>query len=235
MPLYAPGPAIVRVRLTTPGRQMLERARKGLRIAVRHDYRDILTARATGVTTGRLATLSVAAMTAALVVMAKAPVAGRSKTRLCPPLSHAQAAALAEAALADTLQAVAWTPAARRVLVLDGAPGPWLPAGFEVIAQRGAGLAERLAHATRDVGEALLVLGMDTPQITRALLSDALDRLAAPGRRRRPRADARRRLLDDRARRARPARLRRRADEQRRDRPRPSARGSASSGCARTS
>jgi len=120
-------------------------------------------------------------MSAALVVMAKAPVAGASKTRLCPPLDAGQAAALAEAALADTLQAVAWTPAARRVLVLDGEPGEWLPDGFEVIAQRGAGLAERLAHAMADVGGAMLIVGMDTPQLTRALLSEALDALAAPG------------------------------------------------------
>ncbi len=119
-------------------------------------------------------------MSAVLVVMAKAPLPGRVKTRLCPPLEHAQAAALAEAALADTLTAVSWTPAARRVLVLDGVPGAWLPPGFEVIAQRGNGLAERLSNATRDVGEALLFVGMDTPQLTRALLCDALARLASP-------------------------------------------------------
>ena len=119
-------------------------------------------------------------MSAALVVMAKAPVAGRSKTRLCPPLEPAEAAALAEAALADTLQAVARTPASRRVVVLDGEPGSWLPSGFEVLAQRGAPLAERLSHAVRDVGEPLLVLGMDTPQLEPALLSHALERLGEP-------------------------------------------------------
>lgn len=112
--------------------------------------------------------------------MAKAPVAGRAKTRLRPPLSPAQAATLAEAALADTLQAVAWTPAARRIVALDGAPGPWLPDGFEVIAQRGATLGERLAAAVTDVGEALLLLGMDTPQLTRAHLCRALERLGEP-------------------------------------------------------
>ena len=119
-------------------------------------------------------------MTAALVVMAKAPVPGRVKTRLCPPLDAEQAAALAEAALADTLQAVAWTPAARRVVVLEGVPGPWLPAGFEVLPQHGASLRERLSNAVRDVGEPLLLLGMDTPQVTRAQLRTALDALAQP-------------------------------------------------------
>jgi uncharacterized protein len=118
---------------------------------------------------------------AALVVVAKAPVAGQSKTRLCPPLEPEQAATLAEAALADTLQAVAWTPGAmRRVLVLDGAPGPWLPDGFEVVAQRGDGLGERLAHAVADVGAPLLMVGMDTPQVTRAQLAAALERLGDP-------------------------------------------------------
>ena len=117
-------------------------------------------------------------MSAALVVIAKEPLPGRVKTRLCPPLTPQQAAQLAEAALSDTLDAVAWTPAPRHVLVLDGAAGPWLPAGFEVIPQRGDGLAARLANATRDVGEALVVVGMDTPQLTRALLCDALERLA---------------------------------------------------------
>ena len=119
-------------------------------------------------------------VSAALVVMAKAPVAGRAKTRLCPPLSPAEAAAVAEAALADTLQAAAWTPAARRVVVLDGAPGAWLPPGFELMTQRGGTLAERLANAVTDVGEPLLLLGMDTPQLTRALLCEALARLAEP-------------------------------------------------------
>lgn len=119
-------------------------------------------------------------MPAVLVVMAKAPVAGQCKTRLCPPLEPAQAATLAEAALIDTLQAVAWTPAARRVLVLDGEPGPWLPEGFELLRQRGDGLAERLAYAVSDVGESLLMVGMDTPQLTRAQLARGLERLDDP-------------------------------------------------------
>jgi len=119
---------------------------------------------------------------AALVVMAKEPVPGRTKTRLCPPLRHAQAAALAQAALADTLAAVADAQTAgRRVLVLEGRPGDWLAPGFELIAQRGGCLAERLSNAVVDVGEALLLLGMDTPQLTGALLDQALERLGGDG------------------------------------------------------
>ena len=106
-----------------------------------------------------------------LLVIAKEPVAGRVKTRLVPPCTPWQAAALAEAALADTLHAVLAAPARRRVLVLDGAPGPWLPPGFEVIPQCGGGLDERLAAAFAVVPGPALLVGMDTPQLTPGLLT----------------------------------------------------------------
>jgi len=108
-----------------------------------------------------------------LLVIAKSPVAGRVKTRLCPPCTPGQAAALAEAALRDTLDAVRRARADRRVLVLDGAPGAWLPGGYEIIAQRGEGLVRRLANAFADAGPGLLV-GMDTPQLTPDLLDAGL-------------------------------------------------------------
>jgi rSAM/selenodomain-associated transferase 1 len=120
-------------------------------------------------------------MSVALVVVAKAPVPGRVKTRCCPPCTPEQAAALAEAALADTLATVAATPVARRVLVLEGDPGPWLPAGIAVVPQRGAGLDERLAAAFADVGGPALLIGMDTPQVTVDLLARAVARLVADG------------------------------------------------------
>ena len=113
----------------------------------------------------------------AIAVIAKAPAPGRSKTRLSPPLSLEEAAGLAEAALADTLAAVAATGAARKVLILDGPSGPWLPAGFEVIAQRGSGLDERLANAFADLRPPALIVGMDTPQVRSEALNAALRRL----------------------------------------------------------
>lgn len=111
-----------------------------------------------------------------LIVIAKEPLPGKAKTRLIPDLGEAGAAAVATACLADTLWAVAETPAARRVLVLDGAPGDWLPdAGFEIIPQREGGLAARLAGAFEDSGAAPAVLvGMDTPQINGSLLAAAI-------------------------------------------------------------
>jgi uncharacterized protein len=106
-----------------------------------------------------------------LLVIAKEPVPGRVKTRLVPPCTPGQAAALAEAALADTLHAVLAAPARRRVLVLDGAPGPWLPPGFDVMPQCGGALDERLAAAFAGVSGPALLVGMDTPQLTPELLT----------------------------------------------------------------
>lgn len=120
-----------------------------------------------------------------LLVLAKAPVPGHAKTRLCPPCTPLQAAIVAEAALADTLAAVAAVAvdgtAARPILVLDGEPGPWLPVGIPVLGQRGHGLDERLASAFDDIGGPALLIGMDSPQVTPQLLARCLAALAAPG------------------------------------------------------
>ena len=123
----------------------------------------------------------------ALLVIAKQPVPGRVKTRLCPPCTPEQAAELAAAALCDTLAAVADTPAASRILVFEGDPDAWAPPDFVTLTQRGNGLGERLAAAFSDVfvdaghrGPVLLV-GMDTPQLTSAHLVAALAQLRRPG------------------------------------------------------
>jgi len=110
----------------------------------------------------------------AILVIAKEPLPGRAKTRLCPPCSPRQAARLAAAALTDTLDTVARTRARRKVLVFDGDPTAWLRPGFEVIPQRGDGLADRLAAAFEDAGAPALLVGMDTPQLTVAMLHHAL-------------------------------------------------------------
>jgi uncharacterized protein len=122
-------------------------------------------------------------LAAQIVVIAKEPVPGRVKTRLTPPYTPAEAAELAEAALADTLAAVASAGVARRVLALAGSPGRWLPPGFDVIGQRGGGLDERIALALADVRATcpapLVLIGMDTPQVTPALLAQAAEPLVS--------------------------------------------------------
>ncbi len=126
---------------------------------------------------------------AQLIVLAKAPVPGRVKTRLTPPFTPQEAAMLAEAALIDTLEAGASACFARHTLALDdqrAAPGALraeLPARFEVSPQRGKGLDERITAAFDDAyaGLALpiVLIGMDTPQVTPGLLETVAHPLAA--------------------------------------------------------
>jgi len=114
----------------------------------------------------------------ALVVIAKEPRPGRVKTRLSPPCTPVEAAALASAALADTLEAAAAAPAGRCILALDGAPGAWIPQGFEVIPQVAGGLDLRLGAALEAAGGPAVAIGMDTPQLTPVTLAAALEALA---------------------------------------------------------
>ncbi|MEV0247311.1 DUF2064 domain-containing protein [Nocardia sp. NPDC050712] len=117
-----------------------------------------------------------------VLVVAKAPIPGFAKTRLTPPLTPAEAADLAAAALLDTLTAVrdstaqhvvvAWTgelTRAARAAELDAALQD-----FEVFAQRGTDFGQRLACAHADAARAglpVLQIGMDTPQADAALLA----------------------------------------------------------------
>ncbi|MCG8924891.1 DUF2064 domain-containing protein [Lentzea sp. CC55] len=112
-----------------------------------------------------------------LLVVAKSPVPGQVKTRLCPPLSPGEAASVAAASLLDTLSAALATPGAVPVVALAGVVrrGDVREALAEcvVIPQRGSTFAERLVHAHADVARLrlpVLQIGMDTPQVTPALL-----------------------------------------------------------------
>lgn len=114
----------------------------------------------------------------ALIVLAKAPVPGRVKTRLTPPFTPGEAALLAAEALEDTLQAVRETEVGLRLLVLDGEPRAEWQQEFSVVPQAVGGLDRRLAAAfeaaaRRDPGPVALV-GMDTPQVTPELLRSCL-------------------------------------------------------------
>lgn len=117
-----------------------------------------------------------------LLVLAKEPVPRRVKTRLCPPCTPAEAAAVAEAALADTLDAAVACGADRVVLALDGRVGAWCPAGVVVVPQGDGPLDRRLASAWARVGSTpALQIGMDTPQVGATGLDAAMDALLAHG------------------------------------------------------
>jgi hypothetical protein len=124
-----------------------------------------------------------------LLVVAKAPVAGRAKTRLAATVGDQVAAEIAAAALLDTLDAVADAAVTTRVVALtgelDAAAGAAeirrRLASFVVIDQRGNNFGDRLANAHGDAaavgGQPVLQIGMDTPQVSAELLYDCGRRL----------------------------------------------------------
>lgn len=126
-----------------------------------------------------------------VIVLAKAPVAGRVKTRLTPPASPRGAARIAAAALLDTLEAARAVPHAGVLVALDGdldaaergAEIADALAGAEVVGQRGDTLGDRITAAHEDAvgrhpGAVTVQIGMDTPQVDATLLTDALDLVA---------------------------------------------------------
>ena len=128
----------------------------------------------------------------ALLVVARAPVAGRAKTRLTPPYSPMQAADLAAAALLDSLAAAstaaAWLGSGRPVVALSGDPAEAerheqvcdALSRCDVIRQRGNGFARRLVAAHWDAAGSgpVLQIGMDTPQVDADLLVRLAELLA---------------------------------------------------------
>ncbi len=81
------------------------------------------------------------------------------------------------APLRDTLGAMLAAPVARRVLAIDGPAVDRLPAGFELMAQRGGDFGERLAGALADayaqVALPLLLVRADALDMTSDVLADA--------------------------------------------------------------
>lgn len=106
-----------------------------------------------------------------LVLIAKETIPGRVKTRLHPPLTLAEAAELAAAAVQDTLAALAPLPASRRVLLFDGNSLPSGSEDYDVVRQVNGDLDERLGALFDDCQGPTLLIGMDTPQVTADILS----------------------------------------------------------------
>ena len=121
-----------------------------------------------------------------LIVVAKEPVPGQTKTRLCPPLSATAAADLYRCLLVDTLalmqrlesadHSLAYIPASARAYFARLSPN-----GFRLVPQRGADLGERLSNA---LGKHLalgyrrvVIMNSDGPTLPLAYLMEAFSGL----------------------------------------------------------
>jgi rSAM/selenodomain-associated transferase 1 len=124
--------------------------------------------------------------TNALIVVAKEPVPGQTKTRLSPPLTPEQAAVFYGCILQDTLalmtrvvgadRTVAYTPSTARAYFEGLAPN-----GFRLVPQQGEDLGERLAHALRwhlNKGyQRAVIMNSDGPTLPLAHLEEAFNGL----------------------------------------------------------
>ena len=130
-------------------------------------------------------------------MMIKAPRPGASKTRLTPPLTPQEAAALSSCFLRDTTANIAetiaacgaQTPAAGIAVYtpvgMEDAFAGLLPADFCLVAQRGEPFGERLFHAVEDLlaleYSAVCLIDSDSPTLPAEALRLAVGALARPG------------------------------------------------------
>jgi rSAM/selenodomain-associated transferase 1 len=128
-------------------------------------------------------------MNRALIVVAKEPQPGNTKTRLVPPLAPEQAAELYRCLLADTLELMQRVNGVQHVLAYKPAEAHaffrrFVPDGFELIAQRGRTLGERLDHVLRARLEAgyaqAVVMNSDSPTLPPRYLQQAFEQLDRP-------------------------------------------------------
>jgi rSAM/selenodomain-associated transferase 1 len=126
----------------------------------------------------------------ALAVMAKAPRPGRVKTRLSPPLTLDQTAALNTRFLRDTCENLATIPGAQGVISYTPAGDEALfqgivPEDFGLVRQRGDAFGERLLAAAEDILAlgygAVCLIDSDSPTVPGAAFEQAVEALAQPG------------------------------------------------------
>jgi rSAM/selenodomain-associated transferase 1 len=128
-----------------------------------------------------------------LIIFAREPIAGRTKTRLCPPLDGQTAAALYSCFLRDTLDHAGQIVGVRFLIAYSPESGP---AFFDCLAphtwrciQRGATLGERMdncfdeifagARSPAGTGQHIVIIGSDSPDLPCAYVQEAFARLSA--------------------------------------------------------
>jgi hypothetical protein len=124
-------------------------------------------------------------MRGSLFVVAKQPAAGQTKTRLCPPLTGAMAAALYKCFLLDTLAIMRRVPDVQRTIAyLPAAAHDYfrhLAPDMALTLQQGDSLGERLDHLLNaalaaGAGRAV-VMDSDSPTLPASYISEAFTRL----------------------------------------------------------
>ncbi|MGH8091922.1 MAG: TIGR04282 family arsenosugar biosynthesis glycosyltransferase [Chthoniobacterales bacterium] len=126
----------------------------------------------------------------ALAIMTKAPRAGQVKTRLTPPLTPEEAAAINICFLRDTATAIAqaghdaqeiacYTPTGAEKAYRD-----ILPRNFHLIAQRSGSLEKRLVQVTQDLFSvgfgSVCLIASDSPTAPASVFAEAASVLAQP-------------------------------------------------------
>jgi uncharacterized protein len=117
----------------------------------------------------------------ALFVVAKQPAAGQTKTRLCPPLDGATAAALYACFLRDTLALMDQVAGVQRTIAYlpEEAAGYFrdLAPAMNLTPQRGADLAARLDRLLTDAltggAQQAVVMDSDSPTLPAAYIAQA--------------------------------------------------------------
>jgi glycosyltransferase A (GT-A) superfamily protein (DUF2064 family) len=123
-------------------------------------------------------------MTGAVVVFARAPEAGKVKTRLAATLGEEFVLRLSDAVLADSLAAARGSGATVLLAHTPSAPFPAERLADATYAQRGASFGARfdaaLSDARRIVGDEvpLVLIGADTPHLPPEQIRRALEALA---------------------------------------------------------
>jgi rSAM/selenodomain-associated transferase 1 len=121
-----------------------------------------------------------------LIVVAKQPIPGQTKTRLSPPLTPEQASALYECFLFDTLDQMRQVDTVQRVIAylpLDAQEyfHRFVPE-FELLQQNGPDLGSRLDHALTSYlsqgYERVVIMDSDSPTLPAAYLSQAFHALS---------------------------------------------------------
>ena len=120
-----------------------------------------------------------------LLVVAKKPAPGQTKTRLCPPLKSEQAAELYECFLADTLEMMRGLPAVLpKIVYLPQDAHHYfrkLAPDMDLFQQRGESLGERLDNLLSDAllhgADKAVVINSDSPTLPATYLVQAFEQL----------------------------------------------------------